>query len=98
MPLGAVTDRMSLPITQNFFDVIGSSLMFMHMIRARSWLLHRAALAALCCAVLGLPGAQAEPGSATGPQTAAPERPLLPKAEANTAAERRELLGELYHR
>jgi len=72
--------------------------MFMHMIRAKSWLLRRAALAALCCAVLGLPGAQAEPGSATGPQAAVPERPLLPNAEANTAAARRELLGELYHR
>ena len=70
--------------------------MFAHMTRVISRLLRRTALAALCCAVLGLPGAQAEPGSRIGPQDAVPERPRLP--DANLAAARSELLRELYQR
>ena len=62
-------------------------------------MLRRVTLAALCCVVLGLPGAHAEPGRTTGPdRTAAREKFKLPRTEANTTAERRKLLAELYHR
>lgn len=64
----------------------------------KSWLSRRLALGLVCCAVLGLPGAQAEPDRTTGPQGAAREKFDLPRAETNIASERRQLLRGLYDR
>lgn len=68
------------------------------MICTHKRVLRQAAFTLLCCVALGLPGARAEPGRATGPQDAARQNLKLPGAEANTAAERRKLLADLYHR
>lgn len=72
--------------------------MLAHMICANSRAARRALLAFICGIPLALPlSVRAEPGKSAEPQKI-PDKFLLPKEEPDGTADRKELLGELYHR